>query len=91
MTGGAVYSPVGETDPALAGVTDHITLVTRALLTVVANCCVCDALSVDVPGAIVTANGGYSCTIAVDDLVLSATAVAVSVTCWGELITAGAV
>jgi len=70
---------------------DHVTAVLVAFVTVAVNCCVPPISSVTLVGEIATATGGATVTVAVADLVVSATEVAVTVTCAGVGTLAGAV
>jgi hypothetical protein len=70
---------------------DQVTEVFALPVTVAVNCVVCDAVSVTFVGLTLTLTVGVSWTVALADLVASATLVAVMVTDCAELITEGAV
>src|ERR1035437_9156036 len=74
-----------------AGLNDHVTPVLTVPVTVVVNCWVCEAVSEVVEGVSEIVTGGLSVTVALVDLVGSATLVAVTVTVWVPVIEAGAV
>ena len=70
---------------------DQVTAVFVEPVTLVVNCCVCDAARVFVAGLIDTATGGFTVTVATADLDGSATLVAVTVMFCVIAIEAGAV
>lgn len=80
---GAVYSPPLLTVPTPAGLIDHVTAVLARSVTVAVNCCVPPCPNVTVVGDMVTVPGGFKVTVALADLVVSATLVTLTVTvCW---------
>jgi hypothetical protein len=79
MLDGAVYRPLVESVPTL-GLIFHVTLVLLLPVTVAVNCCVFEADRLTEAGLVVTATGGIRVTMALEDLVESATLVAVIVT-----------
>jgi hypothetical protein len=88
---GAVYKPLLLILPVPLGVMLHVTEVFASAVTVALNCCVPVCPSVAVPGDTVTVPGGFSVTVAVADLLVSATLVARTVTLCCVVIEAGAV
>ena len=88
---GAVYSPEAEIVPVPAGLIVQVTAVFVEPVTVDVNCCVCAANSDALAGVTVTVTGGFKVTVAVADLVVSATLVAVMVTVLCAAIDGGAV
>ena len=74
-----------------AGLSDQVTAVLDELATVAVNACVCDGVSVTLPGVNATLTGGASDTLALADLVEFATLVAVTVTVCALEMEAGAV
>ena len=62
------------------GLSAQFTPVFDVPVTVAENCCVCDPLSVAVPGETETATGGFKVTVALALFVESAVLVAVTVT-----------
>ena len=87
---GAVYSPLVVMLPTL-GAIDQFTAELLVPVTVAPNCRLCPAVSVAVGGLTEMPTVGLSVTIALADLVESATLVANTVTtCWLEMV-AGAV
>src|SRR5919198_627493 len=76
---GALYKPVAEIVP-VAGLIDQVT--PPGPLTVAVNCAVCPALSITLPGLIVTVIPACRVTTAEADFVVSAVLVAVTVTVW---------
>ena len=74
-----------------AGLSDQVTAVLELFDTVAAKAWVCDWPRVTVPGVSETLTGGASDTLALTDLVESATLVAVTVTVWAAEMVAGAV
>ena len=89
-----MYKPLVEIVP-VAELSDQVTAVFVDPLTEAVNCCVCAGASVDVPGETETDTGtetdGFTVTVALDFLVVSATLVAVTVTVWELLTLEGAV
>ena len=75
----------------IAGLSDQVTAVFEVFATVAVNACVCDGVRVTVPGVNATLTGGASDTLALADLVESATLVAVTVTICALGMEAGAV
>jgi ribosomal protein S9 len=95
-TPGAVYRPFVLTVPQVAPLhpaplTLQVTAVFLVPVTVAVNCCCSPAKTLAVVGEIVTTTGGMMVTIALADFVVSATEVAVTVTCGGLGTAAGAV
>ena len=74
-----------------AGLRDQVTAVLEVFATAAVNACVCDGVRVTLPGVNATLTGGTSVTLALADLVESATLVAVTVTVWAAEMVAGAV
>jgi hypothetical protein len=74
-----------------APVTLHVTLVLVVPVTVAVNCCCASVTTCAVVGETVTTTGGSTVTTAVADFDVSATEVAVTFTCGGLGIVAGAV
>jgi len=91
ITAGAVYNPF--TKLPIEGVIDQVTAVFALPVTVAENCEVWDAARVALGGFTLTMTlpGGTSWTVALADLEVSTTLVAVIVTDWALLITVGAV
>ena len=89
MLAGAVYSPVAEMLPTL-GLIDQVTAVFVVPVTVAVNCWVWPAVSVTLGGLTETPMT-LRLTVALPDLVASATLVAVTVTDWELVMLAGAV
>lgn len=81
---GGVYNPLALIVPSEAGLMLQVTAVFVAPLTLAANCCVCPTPSVTVPGVMLTATEDRV-KMAIPDLLLSATLVAVTTTVWGLL------
>ena len=77
LTEGAVYRPVLEIAPLVA---DQVTPFLVAPVTVPLNCWVFPEFTVTLAGVIETTTGGVTVTVALADLVGSATLVAVTVT-----------
>lgn len=93
---GAVYKPLAEIVPQPAPEQPapcrlHVTAVFVVLVTVAVNCCVFPATTFAVVGEILTITGRRTVTVADADLVVSATEVAVTVTCGGLGTAPGAV
>lgn len=88
---GAVYKPVLLIDPVVVGLIVHVTFVLAAPVTVAVNCCVWPCPRIAVVGATVTPTVGFSVTVALADLLVSATLVAVTVTVCCAVTLAGAV
>ena len=88
---GEVYKPELLMPPAPAGLIDHVTVVSLALLTVAVNCLVWDGYIVALVGEMLTEMGGERFTVAEPALELSATLVAITVTVCGDVIDTGAV
>jgi hypothetical protein len=85
---GAVYKPLAEIVPQLvpeqpAPVRLHATAVFVVLVTVAVNCCVFPVTTFAVVGEILTMTGRTIVTVADADLLVSATEIAVTVTCGG--------
>jgi hypothetical protein len=85
---GAVYKPLVEMVPQPlpeqpAPLRLHVTAVFVVFITVAVNCCVFPATTCAPVGEMLTATGGRMVTVADADLVLSATEVAVTITCAG--------
>ena len=74
-----------------AGLRVQMTAVFELFVTVAAKAWVCAGVRVTLPGVNATLTGGASDTLALADLVESATLVAVTVTVWAEEMVAGAV
>jgi hypothetical protein len=74
-----------------AGLSDQVTAVFEVPATLAVNIWVCEGVSVTLPGVNATLTGGASVTLALADLVESATLVAVTVTVWAEAMLDGAV
>jgi hypothetical protein len=74
-----------------AGLSDQVTAVLDELATAAVKAWVCDWPRVTVAGVSETLTGGASDTLALADLVESATLVAVTVTVWAAEMVAGAV
>ncbi len=90
MLTGAVYSPVLLMVPAPTPVSDQVTDVFGAFVTAAVNCCVCEIFNVTLVGLMLTPTG-TSVTVALADLVGSASDVAFTVMfCWLTIL-AGAV
>ena len=73
------------------GLRVQVTAVFEVFATAAVNACVCASARVTVPGVNATLTGGTSVTLALADLVESATLVAVTVTVCALVIEAGAV
>ena len=92
MVAGAVYSPLLEIDPApVAGITDQVTAMLTAPVTVVENCCVCPWNSETEAGVIGEILTSERVMVAVPVKLASVTLVAVTVTDVGAGMVAGAV
>ena len=75
----------------ITGLRDQVTAVFDVPVTAAVNVWVCEGVSVTLPGVNATLTGGASDTLALADLVESATLVAVTVTVCALVIEAGAV
>src|ERR1019366_7082014 len=76
---GAVYKPLDVMDPALLGLMVQVTAVLLLPVTVAGNCCTWPRNMLAVGGATVSATG-CRVTVALPDLLTSATLVAITVT-----------
>jgi hypothetical protein len=74
-----------------AGFSDQVTAVFEVPVTAAVNVWVCEGVRVTLPGVNATLTGGASATLALADLVESATLVAVAVTVCALVIEPGAV
>jgi hypothetical protein len=88
IVAGAVYKPDDDTLPTPEGLRPHVTAVFEEPVTAAVNCWLVFAVRVLLPGVTVTlttGGGGVSFTVALFDLLVSATLVAFTVTvcaCW---------
>jgi hypothetical protein len=91
MVVGAVYRPDALIVPTPTGLTDHVTALFAALVTVAVSCVVWPLFSADVARLTLTETEGTSVIVADEDAVVSARLVAVTVTVCAVVMVVGAV